>query len=346
MITSFDIPKYLLTDRGSAFNSELSQLFSKLTGIEHNYAIPSPRHEAIGSVERSNRTIEDMLRKYLNKIKQDDWHKYLPYLAYAENKAISRSHNFSPDYLMFGREPRKFLELDQISSEVNKQIYEKEFIKNITNAWDAANTVLGEYRNKMIESRMKELGRRKPVTFKIGDKVWLDAPPNSRIKNNSEKLSERSSGPYEIIEILENKNIKVKITPSKTEIFKPNQLRKLKNQHYDMNEDQIKGSYTEVIIIPKPPLPPAEDTEQEVKPPSNLNIESIVGKRVSVFWPVNKKWYKALVIGFTATKSKNLLYYDRRTPDADPREDFFQEILFPTINSKQTVKWKLLTPKI
>ncbi|HYN44606.1 MAG TPA: RNase H-like domain-containing protein, partial [Candidatus Limnocylindrales bacterium] len=103
VFSNFDLPKQILTDQGSSFNQSLAEAFSRLTGINHNYAIADPFHETMGAVERSNRTCEDMLRKYVNQISHADWDLYVHLLAYAENKALSRTHGYSPDYLMFGR---------------------------------------------------------------------------------------------------------------------------------------------------------------------------------------------------------------------------------------------------
>ena len=126
---------------------------------------------------------------------------------------------------MFGREPNRFMEFDDKEYiEWNPQIYEKDYTKNIQSAWKTANILLQNYRNEMIQSRKKELGKRKIINFKIGEKVWIKAPSNSLIEGNSTKLTSRSIGPYEIVEILKDNNIKLQISPSITEVFRPHQL--------------------------------------------------------------------------------------------------------------------------
>lgn len=348
VITLFDLPQRLFTDRGTEFDNALSSAFSQLTGIQHSFAVPNPRHESLGAVERSNRTCEDMLRKYIDQFHQQDWTKYLPLLAFAENKAISRAHGFQPDHLMFGREPRRLIDIQETNNKGSQSInsYEHEFTKNLKAAWKKANEVLQEYQNKMIEKRKKELGRRKPTSFKPGDLVWLDRPENANIKDLAVKLQTKSVGPYKILEILENENIKIQITPTHTEVFRPYQLRKAKDQALEQESKKLIGKYTEVIVISTPPLPPTFK-EEMVTPPKNLDVETIVGKRIAVYWPSMKQWYPGTVIGYTATKAANLIYYDERTQDAPPLEDFYQAPLFQTKSNQSRIEsWKLLSPSV
>lgn len=342
IILPFGIPRTILTDQGTEFNNTLATALSKLFGIEHKFATTNPRHEATGAVERSNRTCEDMLRKYLKNYDQKSWPTYLPYLAFAENQAVSRSHSYQPDYLMFGREPRRLIDLDK-KNEVNVPLEQgaKEMISEIHQAWKHANQLLEEYQNEMINKRKEELGRRIPVTFKPGNWVWLATPPSAILSDSSTKLHPKAIGPYKVLEILENENVKIQITPSSTEIVRPNQLRIAKDQNLQIDPTILKGKPNEIIIISKPPTPPTE--EREVLIPPNLNIETIVGSRIKIYWPTNSTWYSCTVIGYTTSKSTNLVYYDERTEGVNPQEDFYKAPLFYTKTRKSNIDtWKLL----
>lgn len=347
VLSPFGLPQHFFTDRGTAFDNSLSTLFSELTGIKHSYAVPNPLHEATGAVERSNRTCEDMLRKYVNQFNQLDWPKYLPLLALAENTAISRAHGYQPDYLMFGREPRRLVDLEESNKNVvTPKNYKKKFTKEIKTAWKEANAVLSEYQNQMINKRMDELKKHKPVSFKSGDLVWLDRPENANVKDLATKLQTKALGPYKVLEVLDHDNVKIELTPSNHEIVRPHQLRKAKNQAIPTVSSSLKGKLNEIIIISDPPLPPAYEEEEDTRPDTNLNVETIVGKRISVYWPSEKKWFPGLVIGYTTTKAYNLIYYDDRHPNCPPQEDFYQAPLFSTKTRKKNIdKWKLLRPK-
>lgn len=341
VFSNFDIPKQILTDQGASFNQSLSEAFSRLTGVIHNYAIADPFHETMGAVERSNRTCEDMLRKYVDQISHADWDQYVHLLAYAENKAQSRTHGFAPDYLMFGRPPRSFIDLDPSTADpLSPQDYEKDFINNLQNYWSIANETLAKYRKEIVKSREDELGSRKPVKFNVGDHVWLMKPPNANVKDHSHKLHSKSVGPYLVLEILGHDSVRIQITPTVDLIVRPHQVRKIQSPL--KQEETLVGKPSEIIVIKKPPEPPCY-TEEMVDPPADLNVESIVGKRISIYWPSWKEWRTGLVIGYTTTKARNLIYYDERSTDCSPSEDFYQDSLFATKkNSTKLATWKLL----
>jgi hypothetical protein len=284
-----------------------------------------------------------MLRKYINQFDQLDWDKYVHLLGFAENKAISRSHGFQPDYLMFGREPTKLLELESSENMIEPKDYEQRLLFDLKEAWKKANQVLKSYQNEMINARKKELGKRKPASFQPGDYVWLNRPDNAFIKDNAVKLHSRAMDtPYQVKEVDEHNNVKIAITPSQSETVPPHQLRKAKNQEQPKDQNSLQGKFNEVIIIRNPPLAPTTNTEVMVIPPENLDVESIVGKRIAVYWSQYKKWYRGIVIGYTTTKSANLVYYDDRHPDCPSQEDFYLAPLFKTATRAKTEKWKLL----
>src|SRR4051794_22627795 len=57
-----------------------------------------------GQTERTNRTLEDMLRAFIN-YKQDDWDRLLPITEFACNNAPNTSTGMSPFKVNFGHDP-------------------------------------------------------------------------------------------------------------------------------------------------------------------------------------------------------------------------------------------------
>ena len=57
-----------------------------------------------GQTERANRTIEDMLRTFVN-YRQDNWDDCLPSAAFANNNSLQASTGFTPFYLGNGQHP-------------------------------------------------------------------------------------------------------------------------------------------------------------------------------------------------------------------------------------------------
>jgi hypothetical protein len=340
--SSFRFPGNIITDQGSAFNSQLAAAFNNLLKIKHVMVLANDEHEGIGAAERGNRSIEDMLRKYVNAIKQDNWDDYIYLLQYAENNSVSKSHSFTPDHLMFGTEENN-VNINDKDLILPKDLEHQAFVKNLKKNWNIANDILKNYHEKMKKQREKQLGRRKPAIFKVGDYVWLQTPTNAKIQGTSANLSQRSvTTPFLVTNVFENGNVEIQLTPTTREIHKHNELRKVKGT-VETNYGLI-GKPTEVIIIANPPSPPKEEIEDQQNNKQNYNVESLVGQRVSIFWPSHDEWHRALVIGYNTSKTRNLLYYDERFSAANthPQEDFYVETLFPDPNVKNPVLWKLL----
>ncbi len=148
IFSHFDYPKTILTDKGPAFDNELADYFIKLTGIDHRFALPN-QHTTVGSVERSNMAIEDMLRKFIDQTSQHDWDKYLPMLTYAINKSVCRSHGYSPDFLMFGRDATSPIDFNSNKTFKSKE-FNKSYLTKFTKFWKKANKVLIECMNQSL----------------------------------------------------------------------------------------------------------------------------------------------------------------------------------------------------
>jgi hypothetical protein len=57
-----------------------------------------------GQAERYNRTLEEMLRGFVN-ARQDDWDSYLVPLEFAYNSSVNVSTGYSPFVLMYEQHP-------------------------------------------------------------------------------------------------------------------------------------------------------------------------------------------------------------------------------------------------
>ncbi|KHJ97950.1 integrase core domain protein [Oesophagostomum dentatum] len=100
----------MVTDNASSFTSAFYQEFCNLLHIQHKFA--TPYHSmGNGATERTVRTFQDMLSKFIN-IKQEDWDSFLPCVAFCYNTTINDATNELPYFLMFGRDP--IFAVDQI----------------------------------------------------------------------------------------------------------------------------------------------------------------------------------------------------------------------------------------
>ncbi|CAG2198006.1 unnamed protein product [Mytilus edulis] len=100
-VSRFGVPKQLHTDRGTQFESKLFQdLCSRLKIDKTRTTAMHPQSD--GMVERLNRTLEDILSKYVTK-HQKDWDEHLQLALMAYRSSDHESTGFSPSMLMFGR---------------------------------------------------------------------------------------------------------------------------------------------------------------------------------------------------------------------------------------------------
>uniref|UniRef100_A0A3Q1F2Z4 Gypsy retrotransposon integrase-like protein 1 n=2 Tax=Acanthochromis polyacanthus TaxID=80966 RepID=A0A3Q1F2Z4_9TELE len=104
MFSRVGIPKEIITDQGSNFTSNLLREVYKLLGIRG--VKTSPYHpQTDGLVERFNKTLKSMLRKFVED-SGADWDQWLPFLLFAYREVPQASTGFSPFQLLYGHAVR------------------------------------------------------------------------------------------------------------------------------------------------------------------------------------------------------------------------------------------------
>ncbi|KAJ9511114.1 hypothetical protein QJQ45_013190 [Haematococcus lacustris] len=98
------LPEAIVSDRDPKFTSDFWTSLFHLTGTR--LLMSSAYHpQTDGQSERANRTVEDMLRPYLNHYKTD-WDEHLAAVEFAYNSSTHVGTGFSPFYLNYGHHPR------------------------------------------------------------------------------------------------------------------------------------------------------------------------------------------------------------------------------------------------
>jgi transposase InsO family protein len=102
------IPKEILTDQGSNFQS---QLLAELYKLLHVEAIQtSPYHpQTDGLVERFNQTLKQMLKKTA----AEEGNKLIPFLLFTFREVPQESTGIAPFELLYGREVRGPLDIKE-----------------------------------------------------------------------------------------------------------------------------------------------------------------------------------------------------------------------------------------
>ncbi len=191
------LPVELVSDRDPRFTSDFWRALFKLLGSR--LALSSPYHpQTDGQTERANRTLEEMLRAFVN-TEQTDWDSLLPVVTMAYNSTPHAGSRFSPFFLVHGREPR--LPLSLLSP--RKPDSSVEAVSDRVNRWRKA-VILARQRLVQAQRRMSRNAdkRRRALSFTVGEKVLLDAKDLHLPVNRSKKLSPRYIGPLRVVQIL------------------------------------------------------------------------------------------------------------------------------------------------
>ena len=201
-------PASLLSDRGSNFLAEL------MLAVLHIFKVKklntsSYHPQTNGMTERFNKTLITMLSHYVHQY-QKDWDRYLPYVLYAYRTAPHSITKYSPFYLLYGREaiyPFDLLVKDASQMNVEALCTDDNARRYVTDLI----TRLGIAHNSVIESAEEARETREHENnsiyqiphYAVGSLVLLYTPT---IKPKTvKKLTALWTGPFEVLEILDNK---------------------------------------------------------------------------------------------------------------------------------------------
>lgn len=192
------LPRSIVSDRDSRFTSRFwSALLRSLnTQLELSTAF---HHDTAGQAERTNRTLEDMLRAYVCH-EQDEWSKWIAYAEFAYNNSVHSSTRFSPFFVCGGRHPltptsfllpadampRRPANVDEFTSQID--------------------SVLNAVKDHLEAARQRQAAvvnvHRRDVSLAVGDRVLVDAR-NIKFKmtdsRETDRLQHRFLGPFKVL---------------------------------------------------------------------------------------------------------------------------------------------------
>ena len=190
-ILQFGYPDRIHHDQGREFNGKLFAQLHHLTGIKKSNTTPY-HPEGDGQCERLNRTIINMLKSIPDQEKKN-WKDHLAKLTFAYNSTVNKTTQFSPFFLLFGREPRLpiddvFPDLAQNQSTVGSEQINNRKKDDVTNrenfgdyvkTWDARMTEAFEIANKNIgksgqySKQHYDRKRKQSSELSVGDRVLV-----------------------------------------------------------------------------------------------------------------------------------------------------------------------------
>jgi hypothetical protein len=247
------LPKVIVSDRDPKFTSKFwKSLFGKL-GTK--LAMSTSFHpQTDGQTERMNRTLEEMLRAFVN-YKQNNWDELLPALEFAYNNSKNASTNYTPFVLDTGQNPHTPLSILSPTTPTYVAITD-EFLEK----WQITMKMAIDHLREAQERQKKYADQnRRDEIFEVGNKVLLSSVKiNDPAQTNrpKKKLEPRYFGPFEVEQVVSPVAYKLKL-PSTLKIHPVIHISFLKRYHESTSD------FTRPI--PPPPVIINEEPEYEVE---------------------------------------------------------------------------------
>jgi Chromo (CHRromatin Organisation MOdifier) domain len=213
-----------------------------------------------GQTEKANRTLEEMIRHYIN-YQQNNWDDLLPALEHAYNSSVHATTGLAPFMMTFGQIT---INMADILIEPSSTSVESvsEFVKRIQGLVTSAVTSIDQA-NKTAEGYANR--SRRDFQVIVRDAVLLSTKyfiPES-FRERKRKLAAKFAGPYEIIEVMSPVVFRLQL-PVGTKAHDVFQASMPKPYHGDANTERAN----------LPPLPVVmQDGEEE------FEVESIISHR-------------------------------------------------------------------
>uniref|UniRef100_A0A914HU08 RNA-directed DNA polymerase n=1 Tax=Globodera rostochiensis TaxID=31243 RepID=A0A914HU08_GLORO len=220
MILIYGSPKKIHSDRGKEFVNATIEEITKILGIERSVTAGYDP-QANGLVERMNRIIIGMLKKSTSSCWT--WDERLPYIVFSYNITPTKTTQFSPFSLVFGKLARFPLD-GKVPMPVNPvytvdcdtyiQLFRENFLSMLNEARENSREER-ERSKKWYDSQPKVTANK----FSVGERVMVAFPGLHR-KSRHKKLLWTHFGPYLILEIGESSAVLVQIDKQQAEPIK------------------------------------------------------------------------------------------------------------------------------
>ena len=219
------IPREILTDQGTNFQSQLLEALYRLLHIDALRT--SPYHpQTDGLVERFNQTLKSMLKKAAQE-EGKDWDKLIPYLLFAYREVPQESTGFSPFEILYGREVRGPLDVLKETWESENESGKNQNVLSYISLMRERLEKMSDHVQINLDSARQQQKcwydqNARERTFEPGDQVLILLP------SSSSKLLAQWQGPYEVVKKVGKVNYMVRLHDrrKKDRTYHVNMLRK------------------------------------------------------------------------------------------------------------------------
>ena len=202
-LTRYPWPTEIRMDRGSEFAAEVSEAITEEYGIERKLITTrNPQSNAI--IERIHQVVGDMIRTRDVRGKDDidpdfGWSGVLSAIRHAVRSLVHTTTRATPTQLVFGRDA----------------LLNVSFLAD----WQC---IKERKQNLILQNDKRENKTRKDHTYKVGDKVMIEADPDRKLEGA------RFIGPYTVSQVYDNGTAKLTKATTRGAVSQTWNIRKLR----------------------------------------------------------------------------------------------------------------------
>lgn len=325
VILRWGTPQTFLCDNAGTYDGDFAAALKKLK-IENVRVLPYA-HNSNGLAERFNKTIEEILRHFVNS-NLSNWHVLLPYVQFALNTSVAKAHGYTPFFLNTGR-----VIISPFAREIgfeDERIlvddYQYETTKRIQEGNRAAKEAMKLAQEKQIANHVPT-----KLQYKIGDFIKIRYPEDTK-----NKLHSVFHGPWRLVGKQGENNLILEANGK--QIIHHTKDAELWQGDHDPNQK----------VIPQE-IPLSEGKEKEQKkiieyakkhstiPGRQWLPTDLIGRRIMVTW--NQRHAKGDFAGFikACAKGKKQFLVEYDVPDKKGNKVYTENLL-----GKRHSKWYFL----
>jgi transposase InsO family protein len=193
-VRHFGTPLSIVSDRDTQFTSKFWKRTFELLGTKLKYST-AYHPQTDGQTERTNRTLEEMLRCYIDK-QHETWDELLLHAEIAYNSSKHASTQHSPYSLVYGEQRRHPADTMAEQVSATRAPAADKLVHNMNDMIEDAKQHLVKAQSKYAKYANKH---RRSIEFNVGEYVWISTDHLRLQGEGNSKLKYKYAGPFKIL---------------------------------------------------------------------------------------------------------------------------------------------------